>query len=307
MGVPRRVRHDGPFSMDLLNDPRGWGVSLVKNALVWEIPRQCVGALVRWRYGPKKGTKPSEKQKEFLDCASSYVVSAAHAVVVSGLGLKIMARLWNAPSYDKFYVHESTKDLDVIDLIERTNWLFFGYMMDDLAHVLLRYPQLGKMDMVVHHLVFIICAILAGGTQIYMWQFSWLIIGELSTPLLTAKWFMRQAASANSPSLIRVARKLGQGKHETCASAAAALELLIAKVFIAVFFLVRVCAYGAGLAHTAKHLTRGDFREIPTAPTVVVLSILLLGAGLNAHWFRMMMMKALGLGKYRTAKEKKAR
>ena len=154
---------------------------------------------------------------------------------------------------------------------------------------------------------FIICAILAGGTQIYMWQFSWLIIGELSTPLLTAKWFMRQAASANSPSLIRVARKLGQGKHETCASAAAALELLIAKVFIAVFFLVRVCAYGAGLAHTAKHLMRGDFREIPTAPTVVVLSILLLGAGLNAHWFRMMMMKALGLGKYRTAKEKKAR
>ena len=60
MGVPRRVRHDGPFSMDLLNDPRGWGISLVKNALVWEIPRQCVGALVRWRYGPMKGTKPSE-------------------------------------------------------------------------------------------------------------------------------------------------------------------------------------------------------------------------------------------------------
>ena len=150
------MRHDGPFSMDLLNDPRGWGVSLVKNALVWEIPRQCVGALVRWRYGPKKGTKPSEKQKEFLDCASSYVVSAAHALVVSGLGLKIMARLWNAPSYDKFYVNESTKDFDVIDLIERTNWLFFGYMMDDLAHVLMRYPALGKMDMVVHHLVFII-------------------------------------------------------------------------------------------------------------------------------------------------------
>jgi hypothetical protein len=176
-------------------------------------------------------------------------------------------------------------------------------MMDDLAHVLMRYPALGKMDMVVHHLVFIICAILAGGTQIYMWQFSWLIIGELSTPLLTAKWFMRQAASANSPSLIHVARRLGQGKHETCASAAAALELFVAKIFIAVFFCVRVCVYGSGLAHTAEHLLKGDFREIPTAPTAVVLSILLLGAGLNAHWFRMMMMKALGLGKYRAAKK----
>ena len=78
-----------------------------------------------------------------------------------------------------------------------------------------------------------------------MWQFSWLIIGELSTPLLTAKWFMRQAASANSPSLIHVARRLGQGKHETCASAAAALELFVAKIFIAVFFCVRVCVCGS--------------------------------------------------------------
>ena len=110
-------------------------------------------------------------------------------------------------------------------------------------------------------------------------------------------------ASANSPSLVHAARKLGLGKHETCASAAAALELLVAKIFVAVFFSARVCVYGAGLLHTAKHLLRGDFREIPTGPTVVVLSILLLGAGLNAHWFRMMVMKALGLGKYRAAKK----
>ena len=41
MGLPKRLRHDGPFSMDLLHDPRGWSLSLLKNALVWEIPRQC--------------------------------------------------------------------------------------------------------------------------------------------------------------------------------------------------------------------------------------------------------------------------
>ena len=263
MGVPRRVRHDGPFSMDLLNDPRGWGVSLVKNALVWEIPRQCVGALVRWRYGPKKGTKPSEKQKEFLDCASSYVVSAAHALVVSGLGLKIMARLWNAPSYDKFYVNESTKDFDVIDLIERTNWLFFGYMMDDLAHVLMRYPALGKMDMVVHHLVFIICAILAGGTQIYMWQFSWLIIGELSTPLLTAKWFMRQAASANSPTLRKSPLRSGNPTPRT--EAAAAMELLVAKCSSSSSSSSSV-RLRRRLTHTARHLLAGTFREFQRRP-----------------------------------------
>jgi hypothetical protein len=303
MGVPKRIRHDGPFSMDLLNDPRGWGVSLLKNALVWEIPRRCVGALVKWRYGPKKGVKPTEKEKEFLDCASSYVVSAAHAVVVSTLGLKIMAELWNAPTHDKFYVNENTVNFGIINLIERTNWLFFGYMMDDLAWVLLMYPKLGKLDMVLHHLVFIICAILAGGTQIYMFQFAWLIVGELSTPLLTAKWFMRQAASANSKELIHVAAALRLGKHESCASAANALELFVAKIFIAVFFFVRVCVYGCGLVHTAKHLFAGDFSEIPKSTTVVVLSIVGLGAGLNAHWFRMMMMKALGMGKYKRAKK----
>ena len=303
MGVPKRIRHDGPFSMDLLNDPYGWSLSLLKNALVWEIPRQCITRFVKWQYGPTKGTKPSDKQKEFFDCASSYVVSAVHAVVVSGLGLKIMATLWDAPSFDKFYVNELTKDSDVINLIERTNWLFFGYMMDDLVHVLWQYPRLGKMDMVVHHLVFIICAIYAGGTQIYMFQFSWLIVGEASTPLLSAKWFFRQLASANSPTLIKVAKVLGQGKHDSCASAAAALELFVAKIFIVIFFLVRVVAYGGGLVHTAKHLLKGDFAEIPLMPTYVVLSIILLGAGLNAHWFRFMVMKALGLGKYRPKKE----
>ena len=299
--VPRRVRYDGPWSMDLLNNPRGWGVSLLKNALVWEVPRMCVGAFVRWKYG--KGKDATEKEKEFVDCASSYVISAVHAVVISGLGLKILSLLWDVPAHDKFYVNDTMTDFSTIDLIERANWLFFGYMMDDLVHVLVQYPKLGKMDMVAHHLVFIICAILAGGTQIFVFPFAWLLIGELSTPLLTAKWFMRQMASANSPTLQKIAASLGQ-PHATCTEAAAAMELLVAKVFILVFFLVRVCVYGGGLTHTARHLLAGTFWEIPTAPSVVVLTILCLGAALNAHWFKMMMSKALGLGKY--ADKKKA-
>ena len=220
--------------MDLLNNPRGWGVSLLKNALVWEVPRMCVGAFVRWKYG--KGKDATEKEKEFVDCASSYVISAVHAVVISGLGLKILSLLWDVPAHDKFYVNDTMTDFSTIDLIERANWLFFGYMMDDLVHVLVQYPKLGKMDMVAHHLVFIICAILAGGTQIFVFPFAWLLIGELSTPLLTAKWFMRQMASANSPTLQKIAAPLGQ-PHATCTEAAAAMELLVAKVFILVFFL----------------------------------------------------------------------
>jgi len=292
--LPRRVRHDGPFSMDLVNNPRAWGVNLLKNALIWEVPRFATGALVRWRYG--KGASASAKEKEFVDCAASYIVSAAHAVVISGLGLKILSLLWPTPEADKFYVNDGMKDLSTIDLIERTNWLFFGYMMDDLFHVLAQYPNLGKWDMVLHHLVFIACAVLAGGTQIFVFPFAWLLVGELSTPLLTVKWFMRQMASANSPTLVQIAKSLGQ-KHGTCAEAAAAMELLVAKAFIVVFFFVRVCVYGAGLTHTMTHYGKGTFAEIPSGPKEVVLAILLLGAGLNAYWFKIMMFKALGLSK----------
>ena len=45
-----------------------------------------------------------------------------------------------------------------------------------------------------HHAVFIAGSILAGGTQTFLFPFSWLIAGELSTPLLTARWFVRQLA-----------------------------------------------------------------------------------------------------------------
>ena len=58
-------------------------------------------------------------------------------------GLEDHGEAVERPHNDKFYVNESTKDFDVIDLIERTNWLFFGYMMDDLAHVLMP-PRAGE-------------------------------------------------------------------------------------------------------------------------------------------------------------------
>ena len=65
-------------------------------------------------------------------------MSLVHAVIVSGLGLRIMARLWDCPVHDKFYINQSTSEavFGNIDHIERANWLFFGYMVDDLANVL---------------------------------------------------------------------------------------------------------------------------------------------------------------------------
>lgn len=73
--------------------------------------------------------------------------------------------------------------------------------------------------------------------------------------------------------------------------------------FMAVFFVVRVVVYGGGLTHTLRHFCMGHLAEIPPVPRALVLSILLAGAGLNAHWFRIMLVRALGL---KRGKKKKA-
>ena len=293
--LPARIRYDGPYSMDLGN-PAQFSMCLLQYVMLWEVPRFLSGWFFRRRWGGKDG----KANEEFTSCAPSYVMSFVHAIVVGGLGILVLSGLWDCPLHDKFFINDATppQTLKIVDVIERTNWVFFGYMMDDLAHVLARYPKLGKMDMVAHHLVFIVCSILAGYAQIFVFPFSWLLIGELSTPLLTVKWFLRQSGLGQSKRPIEWARKLGfKGKAlESTYEAASAIEYKVSEIFVAVFFVVRVCAYGAGLTHLSLHLIAGDLANVPPWPRYTVLGIIFAGAALNGHWFRIMITKALGLG-----------
>lgn len=179
----------------------------------------------------------------------------------------------------------------MIDLIESSNWLFFGYMADDLINVLYFYPKLGKMDMVAHHVVFIACAILAGSSQSFLFPFSWLLAGELSTPLLTARWFVRTLAAMKSPKLITAARVCGFAV-KTVEDANKKLEMAVGFAFLMTFMLVRVVVYGGGLAHTLFNVSEGVLDAIPYGVRSSVLGILLAGAGLNAYWFQLMVAKA---------------
>ncbi len=293
--LPARIRYDGPYSMDLGN-PAQFSMCLLQYAMLWEVPRFLSGWFFRKRWGGRDG----KANEEFTSCAPSYVMSFVHAIVVGSLGIWVLSGLWDCPLHDKFFINDATppQTLKIVDVIERTNWVFFGYMIDDLAHVLARYPKLGKMDMVAHHLVFIVCSILAGYAQIFVFPFSWLLIGELSTPLLTVKWFLRQSGLGQSKRPIEWARKLGfKGKAlESTYEAASAIEYKVSEIFVAVFFVVRVCAYGAGLTHLLRHLIAGDLANVPPWPRYTVLGIILAGAALNGHWFRIMITKALGLG-----------
>ena len=310
------MRYDGPYSMNL-RDPARFARTLLVNALVWEVPRVLVGFAYRRRYRATCGK--GGKHAEFAALAPSHVMSFVHAVVISVLGLFIMRETWNYPIYDKFYVNDRWADPSrfTLNVIELTNWLFFGYMTDDLAHVLVKYPKLGKADMVAHHLVFIACAILAGGTQSFLFPFSWLLAGELSTPLLALRWFIRTLAGLDSPTLAAVATRMNllqsrrdadadadadaEAKTATAKEAAGALEAAVTKTFVFVFFVVRVCVFGAGLAHTLRF--HAAHAAVPAGARAAIMSILLAGAGLNAFWFRLMIVKVLGFGGKREKRE----
>ena len=60
------------------------------------------------------------------------------------------------------------------------------------------------------------------------------------------------------------------------------------------------------MKHTLRHLALGNLAELPPVPRALILAILLAGAGLNAHWFRLMLVKALGLKRGGKGKGKKA-
>lgn len=285
MAAPLRVRYDGPYSMSLGDS---FFPTLVKNMLYWEVPRQVVALLTRRALGKKAETS---EEKEFVVGAPSYILSLAHAVLISGLGIKIAIGLWDAPVHDKFFVTQGMKHADLIDLIEWSNWIFFGYMADDLLNVLYYYPKLGKLDMVAHHAVFLACAILAGSSQSFLFPFSWLLAGELSTPLLTARWFVRTLAAMKSPLLITAARGIGFAV-KTVEDANKKLEVTVAVAFMVAFFFVRVVVYGGGLSHTLFNVSEGVLDQIPFGVRTSILGILLAGAGLNAYWFHLMVSKA---------------
>jgi hypothetical protein len=91
-------------------------------------------------------------------------------------------------------------------------------------------------------------------------MFGWLIVGEASTPLLNARWFLIRQGLGDSAAM----------KHVSFA-------------FAIVFFLTRFCIYGSGLAHQLS-----IYRFVPSYInrylTSVVMLFVVVGFGLNLNW-----------------------
>ena len=74
---------------------------------------------------------------------------------------------------------------------------FMAYIVYDLVHVLTNWPQLGGWDTVVHHILFLWCAVINANMGILPFPFGWLILCELSTPFLNLRWLLIKTDQGN--------------------------------------------------------------------------------------------------------------
>lgn len=142
-------------------------------------------------------------------------------------------------------------------------------------------------DTVAHHGAFALASLSAGTSRAFSFAFGWLILCELSTPLLNARWFLkalqrrREKAGASGggedAQLTSFARALG------CASLPA-LEARLDRALVTTFTSTRVVGYFAGVVHAGFAASRGYLRPIPALHRLAFMGLTLMGFALNVLW-----------------------
>lgn len=205
--------------------------------------------------------------------APAYIVSTAHAIYAASRGFTHLRVLAQAPPILKNHLPQdvtvfvsSIGEKAALTFVNesrrvvQTNASLAGYLTSDLIRVITSYPNLGKLDTIAHHAVFLFCAFVAGWYRIYPFMFSWLILGEASTPFLNMRWFL-----------------IKQGMGDT------QLMAIVSILFAGLFFLTRFCMYGAGLVYQTKIMS--DFpQDIPDVIPNGTIFVVSLGFILNLVW-----------------------
>ena len=228
--------------------------------VAWELLFRCAQLVLR------RSSHPSNS-KLVVD-GPSYVAAFIHACLVGGLGLWHAVTLLHAPVDGQLTIpvdntHAWNREAAAT---ERTNVFFLSWLLYDLVHVLLRYPHLGGLDTVAHHLGFIGASIICSTYRILPFPFAWLTTGELSSIALNIRWFLINSGHGDS-SALHVAQL----------------------AFALLFAVTRVLIYGLGLVHLAMHQhellsTSGALSAVPTPLVLLVLGLLVGGYCLNLMW-----------------------
>lgn len=240
-------------------------VTVVGSFIAWEILFQLSSTWLRYG-GIDKLLASNDKSLKslLLSQGPSYVVSIVHSALLGVRGIEHLTDFL-LPSGEKvnYFEDDGIGENSIYNKVQTSNLVFFGYLIYDLYHVLLLYPKLGGPDMVIHHLLFMTCCVINGYYRIFPFQFGWLILGELSTFLLSVRWL-----------LIKTGRGSSRMFH--------AVQLLFAIAFL----VIRVIIYDIGVWHMIQNYqTIWDLRiRVPAVFLITTTSLILAGAVLNLFW-----------------------
>lgn len=278
----------------------------------WEMTYRIVKYLMRQLLGKTNFTTNDAKNsydtsslggtlQTLLTCGPSYVVSTVHAIIVTERGCTHLLQLWDASPYDKFVIPPDFTTTTLQDdntmtnyrgahlLVARTNIIFVSYLLYDVCHVLHQYPKLGKVDTVLHHILFIVCSFINGTYGIMAFAFGWLIVGEASTILLNVRWLLIQLSGRSSSG----GGDISDGKSSGSSGSGSTTVVLLDTInilFAITFLIVRVLIYTLGVVHLLIMHGRSIIVVLPQTTHVprILLGItcgcILLGWGLNLIW-----------------------
>lgn len=272
--------------------------TLALTCLAWELLFQTLHFLLKHlmetrfakHYIPKQETRTLLK-----DQAPSYLLSTIHAVYVTRRGVSHLTTLFRAPiplklhnpliAPDQPYIakpHE-TRFIAEVQAVTQTNLILAGYLLCDLYHIILAYPTLGAIDTVLHHVIFLYCAGIAGHFHLFPFMFGWLIIGEASTPFLNMRWFLIKSG-------------YGDGM----------LLTIVQGLFALTFFATRFALYSTGLFYQLELMPRVP-TYLPKWAIYSSITFVVMGFLLNFVWLNKIVRIAFGWNRPKQTSEQSTR
>uniref|UniRef100_A0A7S2JKM7 TLC domain-containing protein n=1 Tax=Haptolina brevifila TaxID=156173 RepID=A0A7S2JKM7_9EUKA len=129
----------------------------------------------------------------------SYLTAFLNACICSVLGLWILlAYLLFAGSRERALVLDDGPAVGVVYIAAQS---FMGWLLMDCVHLLTHFPTLGGVDMVLHHVAFLITAALGYGYRVVPFVCGWLLLGEVSSVPLNIRWYLIQSGRGESHAL----------------------------------------------------------------------------------------------------------
>jgi len=238
------------------------GLKVLAGTLFWEAQFQ----VFQWLFSAMPAKTPHERL--FKKCAPSYIVSYVHAFFLAWAGWRIVLTLEGADIADRAWLYASG-DVRFVGFVELATMAFFTYVMYDMFHLILQFPDLGGADMFAHHVGFLVAAAGAYAYGAYPLMLGWLCTCETSTPFLSTRYFIRAMKDIEytQPLLDNVARAFGMKSRGQVA--AHRMEYVVASMFFVTFVLVRCVGYAWALIGLAKVCWFGKAAVNANIPVVV--------------------------------------